>query len=202
MNHKNKKPGTTKSGKSSRPLVGIVLGSTSDLPYVERMKELLNQFGISYDVTVASCHRTPALLESFIRGLKKRGTQVVIACAGMAAHLPGAVASRTDLPVIGVPIETKPLAGIDSFLSIVQMPEGVPVGCMAIGRHGAANAAIFSAEILSLKYPAIKMKLDKYRKMLQHPRGQKKPVELNREILQHPPGQERPAELNRKNLLT
>ncbi|MFH2070403.1 MAG: 5-(carboxyamino)imidazole ribonucleotide mutase [Elusimicrobiota bacterium] len=157
---KKKKIGTTKTG---RAMVSIVLGSTSDIPHIERTKELLCRFGISYDVTVASAHRTPARVESFIRGLKSRGTCVVIACAGMAAHLPGAVASRTDLPVIGVPIETKPLAGIDSLLSIVQMPEGVPVGCMAIGRHGAANAAIFSAEILSLRYPAIRKKLNKYR---------------------------------------
>ncbi|MEW6040716.1 MAG: 5-(carboxyamino)imidazole ribonucleotide mutase [Elusimicrobiota bacterium] len=146
--------------------VSIIAGSSSDLPHIEKTQELLRYFGISYDVTVASAHRTPDKVERFIRTLKKRGTEVVIACAGMAAHLPAAIASRTVIPVIGVPMETSHLAGMDSLLSIVQMPQGVPVACMTIGSHGSVNAAIFAAEILSLKYPGLRRKLFVYKKRM------------------------------------
>jgi len=149
-----------------RPLVGIVLGSESDLPSVKSGCKILEELGIPYELTVSSAHRTPKRTRNYIRQAEKKGIEVIIACAGGSAHLPGVIAAETLLPVIGVPMETKYLKGQDSLYSIVQMPSGIPVGTMAIGETGAKNAAIYAAEILSLKYPKIRKNLLKYRERL------------------------------------
>lgn len=149
-----------------KPLVGIVIGSESDLPTVKSGYKILEELGIPYQLTISSAHRTPKRTRDYIRQAEKKGIEVIIACAGGAAHLPGVIAAETTLPVIGVPMETKYLKGKDSLYSIVQMPSGIPVGTMAIGESGAKNAAIYAAEILSLKYPKIRKNLLKYRQAL------------------------------------
>ena len=132
------------------PRVMVLLGSTSDLPVIEKMKPLLERFGLTYEVEVASAHRQPEKLKRILRRSDKGGTEIYIALAGMAAHLPGVVASLTAKPVIGVPVASGPLAGVDALLSIVQMPPGVPVATVAIGSAGARNAAVLAARILAL----------------------------------------------------
>lgn len=149
-----------------KPLVGIVIGSESDLPTLKSGYKILEELGIPYQLTISSAHRTPKRTRDYIRQAEKKGIEVIIACAGGAAHLPGVIAAETTLPVIGVPMETKYLKGKDSLYSIVQMPSGIPVGTMAIGESGAKNAAIYAAEILSLKYPKIRKNLLKYRQAL------------------------------------
>jgi len=130
--------------------VGIVLGSASDWPEVEPAARLLKEWGISCEALVASAHRAPRKVQAYARGAAGRGLKVIIAAAGMAAHLAGVLAAETSLPVIGVPMGASPLKGLDSLLSTVQMPPGVPVATMAIGKAGARNAAIFAAQILAL----------------------------------------------------
>ena len=147
-----------------KPLVEIVMGSDSDLPIMEEALNVLDSFFIPYEVTISSAHRTPKLTSELSKNARKRGIEVIIAGAGGAAHLAGVIASETTLPVIGVPIDSSALNGLDSLLSTVQMPGGIPVATMAIGKAGARNAAIFSAQILSLKYPEIEKKLIAYRK--------------------------------------
>lgn len=148
----------------SKPTVGIIMGSKSDKPVVELARETLKQFGIPYEVKVMSAHRTPKQVQAYAKGATKRNVQVIIAAAGKAAHLPGVIASLTTIPVIGIPIKTSDLAGLDSLLSIVQMPTGVPVATVAI--NGAKNAALLAIQILSLKYPQIKKKFAQYKKSL------------------------------------
>lgn len=133
------------------PKVLIVMGSDSDMPVMEGAVQLLKQFGITYDIVVASAHRTPELATKLAVNAKKKGIQVIIAGAGMAAHLAGVLAANTIIPVIGVPIDSPALHGIDALFSTVQMPPGVPVATMAIGKAGAKNAAILSAQIIGLK---------------------------------------------------
>lgn len=151
-----------------KPLVAIVMGSDSDLPVMKDALQTLDSFDIPYEVTIASAHRTPQRTASFSRAAKKRGIEVIIAGAGWAAHLAGVIASETTLPVLGVPIDSSPLSGLDALLSMVQMPSGVPVATMTIGKAGAKNAAVFAAQILALKYPAIQKKLTVYKKKLAH----------------------------------
>ena len=146
-----------------KPKVAIIMGSKSDLAIMEKTVETLNGFGIDSDVTVASAHRTPLKVIKFAKIAAKK-FDLIIAGAGMAAHLPGVIAAYTILPVIGVPLEAKGLSGFDSLYSIVQMPPGVPVATVAIG--GAKNAAILAAQILSLKYPGLKAKLKAFKKQL------------------------------------
>jgi len=134
----------------------IILGSESDIPQIEGTKKLLSQFKIPFDVIIASAHRNPKKVSSIASAAESK-YDLIIAAAGMAAHLPGVIASHTVLPVIGIPIETKSLSGFDSLYSIVQMPSGIPVATVAIG--GAKNAAILAAQILSLKYPKLKVAL-------------------------------------------
>lgn len=141
-----------------KPKVGIIIGSQSDLPIIEKACDQLSAFGIDYELTIASAHRTPKKVAAFARSAEKK-YELIIAGAGLAAALPGVVASHTHLPVIGVPISSKALQGHDALFSIVQMPPGVPVACVAI--DGAKNAAILAAEILSIKYPKIKAKIKK-----------------------------------------
>lgn len=146
--------------------VGIIVGSDSDLDVMNESCKALEELGIEYELRIASAHRTPGLVEKYAKGAKKRGVEVIIAGAGWAAALPGVVAAYTTLPVIGVPVDSSPLNGIDSLLSIVQMPPGIPVATVAIGKGGARNAAVYAASILSLKYPDIAGRLTDFRKRL------------------------------------
>ncbi|HHV61865.1 MAG TPA: 5-(carboxyamino)imidazole ribonucleotide mutase [Firmicutes bacterium] len=150
---------------SSNPLVGIVVGSESDVPVMKAAVEVLEQFGIPYEFTIASAHRAPARVQEYAKGAAGRGLEVIIAGAGMAAHLPGVIASWTVLPVIGVPIKGGALGGVDALYSIVQMPGGIPVATVAI--DGAKNAALLACEILGVKFPEIRDRLMKYRQELE-----------------------------------
>lgn len=145
-------------------LVTIIMGSKSDWPVMEYTAKELAGLHIGYEARVLSAHRTPQALFDYVEGVAANGIEIIIAAAGGAAHLPGVIASKTVLPVIGVPMQTSALNGMDSLLSIVQMPAGIPVATMAIGKAGAINAAIYAASILSLKYPAICDSIKKFRK--------------------------------------
>jgi|TARA_B100000686_G_scaffold355010_1_gene468982 5-(carboxyamino)imidazole ribonucleotide mutase len=147
-------------------LVSVLTGSKSDLPVMEACVDILNEMGIPNEIKVISAHRNPKKLMEYVTGLKDNGTEVVIAGAGGAAALPGAIASWTTLPVIGVPIASSELKGVDSLYSIVQMPPGIPVACVAIGSWGARNAAYFALQILGLKYSDFKEKYENYRSSL------------------------------------
>lgn len=144
----------------------IVMGSDSDLTVMAETARLLEEFGIPYKMTVASAHRSPGRVMALAQEAEKKGTDVIIAGAGMAAHLAGAFASQTTLPVIGVPINASPLSGLDSLLAMVQMPPGVPVATVAVGKAGARNAAILAAQILARKDPKLLRKLRAYKKKL------------------------------------
>ena len=154
--------------------VAIVMGSQSDWATLRHAAETLDALGIGYDARIVSAHRTPERLYAFAKGARKAGFKVIIAGAGGAAHLPGMTAALTTLPVFGVPVESKALAGVDSLYSIVQMPPGVPVGTLAIGRAGAINAALFATSILANKYPAVRDALQRYR------------AEQTQSVLDHP----------------
>jgi len=149
--------------RQSKPLVGIIMGSTSDWETMEHAANTLKDLGIPFETRVVSAHRTPDLLFSYASVAESRGIEVIIAGAGGAAHLPGMTASKTVLPVFGVPVESKALKGLDSLLSIAQMPGGIPVGTLAIGKAGAINAALLAAASLGNKYPAIRETLRKFR---------------------------------------
>lgn len=147
------------------PKVAIVMGSKSDLEIVKKAVDLLKEFSIESEVRILSAHRTPNQAKDFASGAEERGVEVIIAAAGKAAHLPGVIAAYTTLPVIGLPIKSSSLDGLDSLLSIVQMPKGIPVACVAI--NGSENAVLLAAEILAIKYPSIKEGLHKYRKWME-----------------------------------
>src|SRR5438874_8176762 len=146
-----------------QPLVGIIMGSRSDWDTLRHAAETLDQLGVAYEVRVVSAHRTPDLLFDYAASAAGRGLEVLIAGAGGAAHLPGMAAAKTVLPVLGVPVESAVLRGVDSLLSIVQMPAGIPVGTLAIGKAGAVNAAVLATAILGNKYPAFRTKLEQFR---------------------------------------
>ena len=145
------------------PQVAIIMGSDSDLPTMKEAAKMLADFRVAFEVKVLSAHRSPDLVKKYVASAPKKGVKVIIAGAGGAAHLAGVIASYTTLPVIGVPMETKSLKGVDSLLSTVQMPGGVPVACMAIGKAGAKNAGLFAIEILALKDKALEKKLSKFK---------------------------------------
>ncbi|HSH04508.1 MAG TPA: 5-(carboxyamino)imidazole ribonucleotide mutase [Anaerolineae bacterium] len=145
------------------PLVGVIMGSTSDWETMRHTHEMLDQLDIPHECRVVSAHRTPDLLTEYATSATARHLEVIIAGAGGAAHLPGMVASHTSLPVLGVPVKSRVLNGVDSLLSIVQMPGGIPVGTLAIGRSGAKNAALLAAAILGNKYPPIRTRLEAFR---------------------------------------
>lgn len=149
---------------STTPLVSVVMGSHSDWETLQQTIVILDLLHIPHEAQVISAHRTPDLLFEFAENAKMRGIQVIIAGAGGAAHLPGMIAAKTTLPVLGVPVLTQTLNGLDSLLSIVQMPAGVPVGTLAIGKAGAKNAGLLAASILALQFPKISQALDAYRK--------------------------------------
>jgi 5-(carboxyamino)imidazole ribonucleotide mutase len=146
-----------------KPLVGVIMGSTSDWETMKHACDMLDELNISYEKKVVSAHRTPDLMFEYAEKARERGLKVIIAGAGGAAHLPGMVAAKTTLPVIGVPVQSKALNGLDSLLSIVQMPGGVPVATVAIGKAGATNAGLLAAEILSTQFEEIAEKLEKRR---------------------------------------
>lgn len=147
-----------------QPLVGIIMGSSSDWETMQAAAEMLERLGIAHEVRIISAHRTPDLLFEYASGAKGRGLEVLIAGAGGAAHLPGMTAAKSPLPVLGVPVQSKALNGLDSLLAIAQMPAGIPVGTLAIGVPGATNAALLAASILANKHPAVSQALDRYRR--------------------------------------
>lgn len=152
-----------KSKKNEQPLVSIIMGSKSDWPTMEIASVTLTEFGVEHESKIVSAHRTPDLLFEFAKTAEQRGIEVIIAGAGGAAHLPGMCASQTVLPVLGVPVESKALKGLDSLLSIAQMPAGVPVGTLAIGQTGAKNAALLAVSILANSRPELRKKLHDFR---------------------------------------
>ncbi len=149
---------------SSESLVGIIMGSKSDWPTMSKAAELLEQFEVPHERRVVSAHRTPEWMGEYARSAEERGLRIIIAGAGGAAHLPGMVASMTTLPVLGVPIQSRALSGLDSLLSIVQMPGGVPVGTLAIGEAGAKNAGLLAVRILAAEMPDLAQKLKAFAK--------------------------------------
>ncbi len=148
---------------SANPIVSIIMGSTSDWETMKNASAILDRFGVDHECKVVSAHRTPDLLFEFAKSAESRGVEVVIAGAGGAAHLPGMCASQTVLPVLGVPVQSKALSGMDSLLSIVQMPAGIPVGTLAIGTAGAKNAALLAVSILANSRPELRAKLHEFR---------------------------------------
>jgi 5-(carboxyamino)imidazole ribonucleotide mutase len=153
----------TKQQKSRQPVVAIIMGSKSDWPTMEHASKILDEFGVPHETKIVSAHRTPDLLFEFAKSAESRGIEIIIAGAGGAAHLPGMCASQTVLPVLGVPVESRALKGLDSLLSIAQMPAGVPVGTLAIGEAGAKNAALFAVSILANSRPELRKKLRAFR---------------------------------------
>jgi 5-(carboxyamino)imidazole ribonucleotide mutase len=149
------------------PLVGVIMGSKSDAETLQPALEILEQLGIEYESNVISAHRTPEKAKQYAQSARERGIEVIIAAAGLAAHLPGVLASWTTLPVIGVPIASGELKGVDALYSIVQMPGGIPVACMAIGSPGVKNAAYMAAAILGLKHENIRQAYEQFRQGLQ-----------------------------------
>ncbi len=167
---------TSKKSDTLTPVVGIIMGSASDMEHMEPAREILRQFDIPHEFKVVSAHRTPDHMFRYAEQAAGRGIEVIIAGAGGAAHLPGMTASKTVLPVIGVPVKSKSLNGLDSLLSIVQMPSGVPVATVAIG--GAANAGLLAIRILALKHPELAAKLETYQKELRDQVLSKQPEAL------------------------
>lgn len=148
----------------AKPLVGIIMGSKSDWETMKHASDILTEFGVEHECKIVSAHRTPYLLADYSKTAEKRGIQVIIAGAGGAAHLPGMTASMTNIPVLGVPVQSKALNGMDSLLSIVQMPAGIPVGTLAIGESGAKNAALLAISILGNQYPELRKAYARFRK--------------------------------------
>ena len=152
-----------RTSNSETPVIGVIMGSQSDWPVMQKACEILDDLGVAYEAKIVSAHRTPDRLFDYAKSAKGRGLKVLIAGAGGAAHLPGMAASMTPLPVLGVPVQSKALNGIDSLLSIAQMPKGIPVGTLAIGEAGAANAGILAASIVALEHAEVADKLDAFR---------------------------------------
>lgn len=151
------------NGPDSKPLVAVIMGSTSDWETMRHTSERLREFGVAHECRVVSAHRTPGLLSEFAEEAEAKGVEVIIAGAGGAAHLPGMMAAHSVLPVLGVPVQGSALQGLDSLLSIVQMPSGIPVGTLAIGKAGAVNAAMLAVAILAARNPDLREKLRRFR---------------------------------------
>lgn len=155
--------GERSEGRGESPLVGVIMGSRSDMQYMSGAAELLEELGVAHEVRIVSAHRTPDWMTRYAKTAEERGLLVIIAGAGGAAHLPGMLASKTALPVLGVPVKSKALNGLDSLLSIVQMPGGIPVGTLAIGESGAKNAALLACAMLGNKHPALREAYKRFR---------------------------------------
>ena len=155
---------TLTSDRGDSPLIGVIMGSRSDLKYMQAAIDVLVELGVPHEARIVSAHRTPDWMFEYATTAESRGVEVIIAAAGGAAHLPGMVAAKTTLPVLGVPIPATMLNGLDSLLSIVQMPKGIPVGTLAIGEPGATNAALLGASIVSLRHPEVRDRLKAWRK--------------------------------------
>ena len=151
------------AGQAAAPVIGVIMGSASDWDTMQHADKTLREFSVPYECRVVSAHRTPERMRAYARQAAARGIEVIVAAAGGAAHLPGMVAAYTSLPVLGVPVQSHALHGVDSLLSIVQMPAGVPVGTLAIGRAGAVNAALLALSIAALSRPPLRAELDAYR---------------------------------------
>jgi 5-(carboxyamino)imidazole ribonucleotide mutase len=154
------------SDNSTKPLVGILMGSKSDWETMQASAKLLTEFGVPNEAKVASAHRSPQLVTDYVTTAEKRGLEIIIAAAGLAAHLPGVVAAQTLLPVLGVPMQGNAVGGLDAILSMVQMPGGVPVGTLAVGSHGAKNAALLAIRILANSRPELREKLAAYHRKM------------------------------------
>jgi len=159
-----KRTSRTKGKSAAAPLVGVIMGSRSDWETMRHAAELLEELRVPHECRIVSCHRTPGWLAEYAGGAEARGLEVIIAGAGGAAHLPGMAAAQTILPVLGVPVESAALKGMDSLLSIVQMPAGIPVGTLAIGKAGARNAALLAASILAGSRPDLRERLRRWRR--------------------------------------
>ncbi|MEM7327193.1 MAG: 5-(carboxyamino)imidazole ribonucleotide mutase [Pseudomonadota bacterium] len=151
------------TSNSETPVVGVIMGSQSDWPVMQKACEILDQLGVTYEARIVSAHRTPDRLSEYAKTAKSRGLKVIVAGAGGAAHLPGMVAAMTPLPVLGVPVQSRALNGMDSLLSIAQMPKGIPVGTLAIGEAGAANAGLLAASVVALQDETVANRLDAFR---------------------------------------
>jgi len=165
MGHKKPPRRSNRKLANFRPLVGVIMGSQSDWETLEPAARILSELHIPHETRVVSAHRTPDLLFEYAAGAEKRGIELIIAGAGGAAHLPGMTASKSVLPVLGVPVESRALKGLDSLLSIAQMPAGIPVGTVAVGKSGAINAALLAAAILGIKHPDIRESLRDFREL-------------------------------------
>ncbi|MEO1323842.1 MAG: 5-(carboxyamino)imidazole ribonucleotide mutase [Pseudomonadota bacterium] len=152
-----------RTSNSDQPVVGVIMGSQSDWPVMQKACAALDELGVAYEAKIVSAHRTPDRLYEYAKSAKTKGLKVIIAGAGGAAHLPGMTASMTPLPVLGVPVQSRALSGMDSLLSIAQMPKGIPVGTLAIGEAGAANAGLLAASIIALEDADVATKLDAFR---------------------------------------
>ncbi len=153
-----------KQSKKSKPVVGILMGSDSDFSIMQETSKILDQFGVPHEILVSSAHRSPARTQSYVRDCRKRGIQILVAGAGAAAHLAGVLAAESIIPIIGVPIDSSALNGMDSLLATVQMPGGIPVATMAIGKAGAKNAGLLAVQILALSDKDLTAKLQRFKK--------------------------------------
>jgi len=175
------------NGQERTPKVGVIMGSDSDLPVVEEALRVLDEFEIPYEVRILSAHRSPGETSAYARQSAERGLKVLIAAAGWAAHLAGVLAAETTLPVIGVPVNSSPLQGLDALLSTVQMPPGIPVATMAIGKGGARNAALFAIQVLALQEPALSGKLVRFKQKMTEDIITKKSKRLEEYLLSREP---------------
>lgn len=171
-----------------KPQVGVVMGSDSDLPVVEEALQVLDEFGVSYEVKILSAHRSPDQTSAYAKSAAERGLRVILAAAGWAAHLGGVLAAETILPVIGIPVNSSPLQGLDALLATVQMPPGIPVATMAIGKGGAHNAALFAIQILALQEPQLRDRLQQFKQRMAEDIVTRKSKRLEEYLMSRPAG--------------
>lgn len=171
-----------------KPQVGVVMGSDSDLPIVEEALQVLDEFGVPYEVKILSAHRSPDQTSAYAKSAAERGLRVILAAAGWAAHLGGVLAAETILPVIGIPVNSSPLQGLDALLATVQMPPGIPVATMAIGKGGAHNAALFAIQVLALQEPQLRERLQQFKLRMAEDIVTRKSKRLEEYLMSRPAG--------------
>ncbi len=171
-----------------KPQVGVVMGSDSDLPIVEEALQVLDEFGVPYEVKILSAHRSPDQTSAYAKSAAERGLRVILAAAGWAAHLGGVLAAETILPVIGIPVNSSPLQGLDALLATVQMPPGIPVATMAIGKGGAHNAALFAIQVLALQEPQLRDRLKQFKLRMAEDIVTRKSKRLEEYLMSRPAG--------------